>query len=268
MVKQGWDALAEWRDRRMGEAGDLWHRTLIDPTLLAVLGPVRGKRVLDVGCGNGYLTRRMARQGAVRAVGVDQSAASIRFARRREAARPSGAEFVHGTAARLPQFGDGTFDRVVANMALMDIRDAAGTVREIGRLLAPAGRLVFSINHPCFDIDDGSAWLVERTPYRETTSRKVERYRKERSVRIRWDVAVGERAFTTSYHRTLSTYSRLLRNAGLAILRLEEPSPTPEFLRESPQGRFIAEIPLHLVVEAVRIQNAPRQRHPASPRPK
>ncbi len=176
MPKVGWDALAKWRDYRMGETGDLWHRALIDPTLLAVLGSVRGRRVLDIGCGNGYLTRRFRRQGATRAVGVDASHASIRIARRREAAHPSGAEFVQGDASRLHQFTGGSFDRIVANMSLMDIRDAAGTVNEMGRLLAPGGRLVFSINHPCFDIDERSSWVVERRPYHETVARKVEEY--------------------------------------------------------------------------------------------
>ncbi len=234
----------------MGEGGDLWHRALIDPTLLAVLGSVRGRCVLDVACGNGYLTRRFRRQGATRAIGVDASPASIRLARRREAARPSGAEFIHGDAARLTQLEAGTFDRIVANMAFMDIRDAAATIREMGRLLAPGGRLVFSINHPCFEIDERSAWLIERPPYLEIISRKVEKYRSERPVRVAWKISDTETAYTISYHRTLATYSRYLRDAGLVILRMEEPAPKPELIQKSTQGRLIAEIPLHLVVEA------------------
>jgi SAM-dependent methyltransferase len=260
MTRVGWDAIALWRDHRMGEGGDLWHRALIDPTLLTVLGSVRGRRILDIGCGNGYLTRRFRRQGATRSVGVDASLASIRLARRREAARPSGAEFVHGDSARLAQFEAGAFDRVVANMAFMDIRDAAATIREVGRLLAPEGRLVFSISHPCFDVDERSAWLIERPPYVEIISRKVHEYRRERPVRVAWKISETETAYTTSYHRTLATYSRYLRDAGLAILRLAEPAPKPELLRKSPQGRFIAQIPLHLVIEAAPWGDHPRRR--------
>jgi len=234
----------------MGERGDLWHRALIDPALLRILGSVRGLRVLDVGCGNGYLTRRLKRLGATQSVGVDAANASIQLARRREAAHPTGAEFLRADAARLTQFEDGSFDRVVANMSLMDIRDAAATIREVGRLLDPRGRFVCSISHPCFDLDEQSAWVVERRPYRETIARKIEGYRRERSVRVPWKVSDTEMAYTTSFHRTLATYSRYLNEAGLVILRLDEPAPKPELIRKSPQGRFIAEIPLHLVIEA------------------
>jgi ubiquinone/menaquinone biosynthesis C-methylase UbiE len=250
MPSKQWDNLAEWRDFRMGEQGDLWHRALIDPPLLKLVGSVRGLRVLDLGCGNGYLTRRFRRQGAARAVGVDASPESIRLARRRESRHPTGAEFVVSDAAHLRRFGSAAFDRIIANMALMDIRDAAATIREAARLLTPDGRFVFSISHPCFDIDADSSWLVERHPYHETVARRVRNYRRERPARVPWMVSETKTAYTTSYHRTLATYARYLRSAGLAILRLAEPAPKPELVRKSPQGRFIAEIPLHLVVEA------------------
>ncbi len=43
--------------QQQGDEGDLWHRTLIDPTLLRVLGPLEGQHVLDLACGNGYYTQ-------------------------------------------------------------------------------------------------------------------------------------------------------------------------------------------------------------------
>jgi SAM-dependent methyltransferase len=251
MVRRGWDAFAAWRDLRMGESGDLWHRAIIDPTLRRVVGPVRGLRVLDLACGNGYLTRRWAREGAI-AVGVDRSGPTLAFALRRERARPSGAKFLRQDAAHLTAFRDRAFDLVVANMALMDIRDAEAATREVGRVLAPGGRFVFSICHPCFDLDEQSAWVVERQPYRETVWRKIRGYREERATRGVWKISDTEWAHTPIYHRTLPTYVRYVRQAGLAVIRMEEPMPLPEAQRGSSQGRFLLEIPLHLVVEAIR----------------
>ena len=255
MTREGWDELAAWRDMRMGEQGDLWHRAIIDPTLLRVVGPVRGRRVLDLGCGNGYLTRRWARQGARRALGVDRSGPTLEFARRREAVQRTGARFLEGDAARLVGLSDASFDLVVAHMSLQDMADGEGAVREAARLLRPTGRFVFSLSHPCFDLDERSGWVVERVReadgmWHDVVWRKLRAYRDEREVRVPWKISENETGWTTAYHRTLSTLSRWLRYAGLAITRLEEPAPLAEALRESPQGRFLAEIPLHLVVEA------------------
>ena len=277
VAREGWDALAAWRDFRMGERGDLWHRAIIDPTLVRIVGPVRGRRVLDLGCGNGYLTRRWAREGAQTVVGVDRSRRTLELARRREKVRRTGARFLERDAAHLGDLADASFDLVVANMSLQDMPDGEGAIREAARLLDAGGRLVFSLSHPCFDLDERSGWVVERVrepdgTWHNVVWRKVRAYRDEREVRVPWKISERETGWTTGYHRTLSTLSRWLRTAGLAITRLEEPAPLAEAVRDSPQGRFLAEIPLHLVVEARPIdalrplKGPPRTRRSASRR--
>jgi 2-polyprenyl-3-methyl-5-hydroxy-6-metoxy-1,4-benzoquinol methylase len=56
-----WENMAERWDENEGDEGSNWHRALLHPALLKVLGPLAGWRVLDVGCGNGSLTRQRAR---------------------------------------------------------------------------------------------------------------------------------------------------------------------------------------------------------------
>jgi ubiquinone/menaquinone biosynthesis C-methylase UbiE len=256
-MADAWDRLARFRDQHTGETGDLWHRSLIDPALRRCLGRVRGLRVLEVACGNGYLARSLAAQGAVPVVGIDRSAESVRRARARERSSPRGVRFERADATHLP-FAPGSFDLVVANMALMDIPRADRAIREAARVLAPGGRFVFSISHPCFELDERSVWEVERgfDPSRgtfgETVYRKVRGYREERRSRSPWVLGPRTVVWTESFHRTLATYSRYLRAAGFVLHRLEEPSPGPEMLKKSPQGAYIAEIPLHLVVESIR----------------
>ena len=78
-----WEEMAAWWDEQQGDEGDLWHRTLIDPTLFRVLGPVEGLHLLDLACGNGYIARKLARSGA-RVTAVDASAPIIKLAQARE----------------------------------------------------------------------------------------------------------------------------------------------------------------------------------------
>jgi len=250
MDVSAWNTMAAWYDEKQGDDGDLWHRTLIDPALLRVVGSVAGQTVLDLACGNGYLARRFARMGA-RVTGVDASAPMIERARTREARDPLGIAYHVGDTARLDRVEDGAIGVVVCNMALMDIEDAEGTIRQVGRVLRPRGRFVASLSHPCFDIVGASAWVVERMDFTTTVWRKVRRYRESFAGLVPWQgpdaVHVAD---TPAYHRPLSWYVRALRAAALAVTAFEEPEPTDEFLASSPSGAWIAEIPLHCVIEA------------------
>lgn len=249
MSVSGWEQMAEWWDDRFGDEGDLWHRALIDPPVLKLAGVVDGLRVLDLACGNGYMSRRFARQGAV-VTAVDTNAPLVARARQREAEAPLGVTYLVADAAHLTSLADCTFDLVVCNMALMDIEDAAGALHEVGRVLRANGRLVASLAHPCFDKMSTSGWAIERIYPVTTIWRKMSRYREIAAADVPWLKVQDQTIYTRTYHRPLSWYVRTLRSAGLAITALEEPEPTAEFLAASDQGPWIAEIPLHCVIEA------------------
>jgi SAM-dependent methyltransferase len=214
-----------------------------------VLGSVSGRRVLDLACGNGYMARRLARLGA-QVIGVDASATIIERARAREAREPLGIVYHVADAAHLDVLADHSVEVVVSNMALMDIADAAGAIRQVARVLQRPGRFVASLSHPCFDVPGASAWLFERMNWTTSVWRKVGRYREVFDSPIPWTGPV-EGWQTPAYHRPLSWYVRALRAAGFALTAFEEPEPTEEFLAGSPSGAGIAEIPLHCVIEAV-----------------
>jgi len=252
MTVVSWAQLAEWYDAKQGDTGDLWHRTLVDPTFLRVIGDVRGLRVLDLACGNGYLSRRYARAGA-KVAGVDASAPIIERARAYEEKEPLGITYHVADAARLPMFDDDGFDLVASNMALMDMENAEGAIREVGRVLKDRGRFVASLCHPCFDQGPSSAWLIERSFHSTQVWRKIARYRQPFADDMLW--GIEEKTVSTIwYHRSLSWYARVLRDAGFLIRSLEEPEPTNEFVVGSPQGPYIVEIPLHIVLETIKIR--------------
>ena len=249
----GWDQMTDWLDARMGDEGDLWHRALIDPPLLRLVGEASGMRLLDLACGNGYLSRRFARQGAA-VTSVDANAPLIERARVREAQEPLGISYHVADAAHLEMLKDGTFDLVVCNMALMDIENAAGAIQEIARVLQPEGRFVASLSHPCFAKVNTSGWAIELIHPISTIWRKMSHYREVTVADLPWQRVPGQVVYTHSYHRPLSWYFRTLRASGLVVASLEEPEPTEEFLAGSTWGPWIAEIPLHCVIEAWKVR--------------
>lgn len=243
-----WPDLADWYDKKMGDTGDFWHRTLLDPALFAQLGEVAGMETLDLACGNGHNTRRLARLGAY-VTGVDFSAGVIAHNQAREAREPLGITYHVADAARLDMLADKSFDLVVCQMALMDIPDAAGAVGEAARVLRPGGRFVALFAHPCFDPPEGSAWLWERGGPTGTIWRKVWRYREPYTGRIYFRVG-GEVVYVAQYHRPLAWYVNTLAAVGLVIIALEEPKPSDEFIAGDDYGAWMTQIPLHCLIEA------------------
>lgn len=254
-----WDALADWFDKKQGDRGDLWHRELIDPVVLKLVGNCRSKDVLDLGCGNGYLSRRLARKGA-RVTAVDSSPRMIRNAKLHDSGNSLGIRYLRSDASRLVGVKDASFDLVLANMSLMDMENAEGAIARVGRVLKPSGRLVASIHHPCFDTLSNSGWLAEKSVFKPAlTYRKVRAYRAPFTDKVPWKVGENLRKYTRAFHRPLSWYTRVLKASGLAITALEEPAPTSAFLRGEAKksGDLDApgflEVPLHLVIEAIRL---------------
>jgi len=113
--------------------------------LLEVLGDVAGLRVLDAGCGDGYLARVLAARGA-RVTGIDLGPRLIERARRRD---PRGEidYRVADLSAPLP-VESGSFDAVATFLALNDVDDYRGFIATLADLLKPGGRLLAAFNSP------------------------------------------------------------------------------------------------------------------------
>lgn len=249
---EDWEDFADWWDKKQGDEGDLWHRTLIDPAVLRVLGNVSSKDILDLGCGNGYFSRRLSRMGA-HVTGIDCSKSIVERAREREALSPLGITYHVADASGLSMLASSSFDIALANMTLDDMKDADGAIRECARVLRDRGRFVASISHPCFDMGKQTSWLVERVGLDTQVYRKVgSNYRNTFEDLVEWRIDEGERMQTKWYHRPLSWYVRTLRNAGFVVTALEEPEPQGEFLQQTNQP-WIQMIPVHCVFEAVRL---------------
>lgn len=105
----------------------------------------RGKRVLDVGCGNGYVLSRYAREGALVA-GVDLTRAAVELSQRRFTLAGLPGVFHQANAESLP-FGEATFDCVCSMGVLHHTPDTGGAVAEVYRVLKPGGRLITMFYH-------------------------------------------------------------------------------------------------------------------------
>lgn len=247
-----WDALADIWSSGYTEYGDVNRRFVIDPVLFALLGDVRGLRIFDAGCGFGYLSRLLAKKGAI-VHGQDISKTFIAKAMEMERTEPLGIQYRLGSIIDLKTFVHGSFDAVVSNLVLQDVRDYRKALREIARVLKPGGRFLFSIMHPAFASPPIRGWVQEPRDSNRNEDRqfvKVDRYF-DRTTEA-WGFGDGPRV--TSFHRPLRDYFAALAEAGFVVRRLEEPIPPPQAIEERPRD-FMNEydrVPLFLVIEALK----------------
>jgi len=235
---RSWDAIAEdW----VAHADENDYRnTLLLPLTLELLGDVRGRRILDMGCGEGGYTRELAARGA-RVVGVDGSPRLVAVANERAARAGQDIEYVCANASSLGPILSDSFDIVLAAMVLMDVEDYRGAVEQAWRVLAPGGTLLMSITHPCFSAPT-SQWI--RTESGELRYFAVDRYF-ERTV---WEDRITDRFRRPALrrHRPLEDYVGPLLERGFLLQDFREPSATAEQVGKSERLRRLTRVPYFL----------------------
>ena len=222
--RRWWDAdadgyLAEHR-QDIGDVEFLWCPEGLTESAVGLLGPVSGRRVLEVGCGSAPCARWLVTRGA-EVVGVDLSRGMLRHAV--DAARRTGiaVPLVLADATRLP-VASGSFDLACSSFgAVVFVEDSARLLAEVARVLRPGGRWVFSVTHPMrwiFPDDPGESGLTvqrsyfDRTPYVEVDGDDHPAY--------------------VEHHRTMGDRVREVVAAGLELLDVVEPEWGPGRLRE------------------------------------
>lgn len=226
-VARHWEANAETWTRLSRAGHDVYRDALNTPAFLAMLPPIEGLRGLDIGCGEGTNTRRLAALGA-KVEAIDLAPTFISHARATEQSNPLGVNYQLADALALP-FETATFDFATSFMALMDVPQPDLALHEAARVLRPGGFLQFSILHPCFVPPrrrnirdaDGNPTAVEIAGYFDNIDGQVERW-------LFSTVPAAERAVlepfkVPRFHRTLSQWVDMIGAAGLILERLGEP---------------------------------------------
>jgi SAM-dependent methyltransferase len=197
--------------------------------------PPPGARAVELGCGEGRVSRDLSARGH-RVVGVDSSSTLVRFAREADAA----GSYVVADGGSVPCAGS-SFDLAVAYNSLQVVSDMVGTVLEAARLLPPGGHFCFCVSHPVTDIGrfvaagDDEVFAL-RQPYFE-------------SQRVDETVELGGLPMTfRGWTYTLEDYFAALERADLVIEQLREPKPRDTSHRFERWQR----VPLFMMVRTVK----------------
>jgi ubiquinone/menaquinone biosynthesis C-methylase UbiE len=250
---RGWDHVAAWYDKLIGEEGSDYHRHVILPAALRLLDPKPGERILDLCCGQGVLSRLLLERGVGFVLGVDASPRLIAAAKARGPRDPR-VRYVVRDARRLDALADGSFDAAALIMAVQDVEEIEPVSAGLARVVRRGGRVVLVMMHPCFRIPRQSEWGWD--PAKKTQFRRLDRYATPMSIPIATHPGADPGQQTFFYHRPLADIVNALGGTGLAVVACEE---LLTHRQSQPGGhsrgeqRAAREFPVFLALKAIKL---------------
>lgn len=211
---------------RLRESGLTYNDFVEQPAMYGEIFDLKGKSVLDIGCGTGNFSKYCVDQGASNVIAVDISNKMIEKARSNN--NNERIDFVCMPIEDV-DFPNESFDLIISSLALHYIEDYAGLVKKITFLLKKDGEFIFSTEHPIVTArKQMDNW--EKNDEGDKLHWALDHYQEEGKRRQHWYVDG-----VIKYHRTISTLINTLILSGLVIEKIIEPQSTSDGLEKIPK---------------------------------
>ena len=194
---------------------------MLDSWMLESLGDISGKRVIDIGCGEGRFCRLLTGLGA-ETTGIDLTEAPVERARSLAVCRE---RYLVGNAEDLSPIDDESFDLAVSYIVLVDLLDYRSSIQAAFRVLRPGGRFIVCNVHPMRS-STPLGWIRQGN---EKLFYPVDNYTIEGPREFNW----WRKPFV-NMHRTVSSYIAAFLEAGFVLEGVQEPTPSDAQLAENP----------------------------------
>ncbi len=172
-----------------------------------LMGKLKGKKILEIGCGGAQCGIAMAKQGA-KVIGIDLSTKQLKFAKELAKKHKVDIKFYKGDIKNLKQIKSNSQDIVFSAWALLYVDDLLKCFKEVKRVLKKNGLFVFSLNHPFWWVLDKDNMKAKRSyfktgKYTQTFSDKTKKF--------------------VMYRHTVSDLHNIVVKAGLIVEKIIEP---------------------------------------------
>lgn len=241
MPLTNYEEIAKDYDSIQGETGEPLHAEILDPAIERVLGDLKGKAVLDAGCGNGYWCRRLAKQ-ADQVFGIDSSVVMIDIANNKD--NPKNVHFdVVNLESPLP-FTNNQFDLVLSSLVLHYLEELSTAAQEFFRVLKPGSSCIIATQHPNYPF-----YFSNTEQYQSKFLNQPKGYFERESLD---QVTICGKFSLRTYNHTLQDYVEAFTNAGFVLDKLLEPEFTQEFLDHNPKYQPLKNVPRVIVFRFVK----------------
>jgi len=233
-VIQHWGNAEQAAVEGHGDEGDFARQYILNPVIFRLLGKFSGQRILDAGCGQGYLSRLMAKQGGI-VTGIEPAEAFYSYAIKREQAEPLGITYYQADLSACI-LEENLFNYVVANMVFMDIPEYQAAMQNCVAMLKPGGNFIYSITHPCFE-ESAAEWNQKGFV-------AVREYLQNYAIPSRYGYW---------FHRPLSEYLNLTIQTGCTLREVVEPQLSQQIVdQHGEQHARNMHVPQFLIIHAIK----------------
>jgi SAM-dependent methyltransferase len=224
-IENEWNNIAELRFEQIKKGSDISLFFILIPCIIKLAKTSDYNSVIDVGCGNGFLTKKLAKK-AKYLVGIDMSGKNIEIAKK-DCSNISNVKLIKSTIDEYSKNIDGPiFTLGIANMTLMTTPNLRNILNSVSRLLKPQSQFIFTISHPCF-------WPF----YWDYYSKKWFNYKKDICIETPFKISLDKtnKLITTHFHRPLEKYFFELDRAGFRVDCIVEPMPNEKIMEKYPK---------------------------------
>ncbi len=218
-IKKSWDKIAEHYNNRYEISCDVVHYGPLCPgeDRLRLLGDLKGKKVVDLGCGGGQNAVALAKMGA-EVTGLDLSEEQINRAERLASKNEFSICFKQADISSMPFIENHSFDIALSACSIAFLEKIDTVFREVYRILKPKGRFLLSDMNPLqYLLDETEDGVVFNNPYRQ----------KPLPINWSWEFEELEKSPRfRHYVRMISDYINSLIDAGFNIKKILEPEST------------------------------------------
>ncbi len=252
-VKTSFGKFAELWDAKVGEDGSNIEAIKLQiPIFFDMLGNLKGKRVYEIACGNGFLSRQLVKKGVKEVFASDVAPALIEIAKTKYESKDIQYMVREGTDMKgLPK---NNFDAVVINQGIFYIENLDALFKGIAGILKPGGVVVYNILHPLFPVFRKA--IGEDTSMGEPIDiiELSKKYPKDYTKRVEKIWKVNGEAKTVhylTYKRPIQTYINAAAKYGLLVSQIAEPSSTTKLKGKKKSSP----IPSSMIIKALKITN-------------
>ena len=217
MINTSWEKSSNWYKKIVGDDGHYFHQTIIFPKIKRLIDFSKINSVLDLACGQGIFERQLDQNKEY--VGIDISRSLINEASNKSINKRH--QFLVSDVSKDLPLKKDDFDLVTIILALQNIKNINGVIKNASKHLKKGGKFLIILNHPIFRIPRQSAWGVDSQ--NKIQYRRIERYMSNLEIPISTNPGKFQKSeITWSFHNPLSKYSQLLFENGFLIEKIEE----------------------------------------------